>query len=197
MMPLTLTGAALLGLLAAASPSAGAEPAATRIPADPRIERAFYPVFQVQVQIEKAVRPSAPLRSAFKALGNRACPAYLAAWRAAYDERFDPVREAYYAAVRKHVPEAALSKPDLQFLDKSIMDGYGEAVKAELTNGPGLPATRALGIAMLSKLVDEASARPAAVPLTDSEVDALLAKPGVICGVTTNRIEGKPNALGS
>ncbi|HYD38966.1 MAG TPA: hypothetical protein VEA60_15205 [Allosphingosinicella sp.] len=193
----SLGGAALLGLLAAVSQSAGAEPPAARIPADPRIETAFYPAFQAQMQIEKAIRHAPPLRSAFQALGNRACPAYLEAWRAAYDERFDAVREAYYAAVRKHVPEAALARPDLKFLDDSIMDGYGDAVKAELTNGPGLPATKALGIAMLSKLVDDSSARPAAVPMTDGEVDALLARPGVICGVTTDRIEGKANALGS
>ena len=196
-MPWSLAGAALLGLLAAPSAGAGAEPTAARIPADPLIEKAFYPVFQVQMQIEKAIRHAAPLRSAFQALGDRACPGYLSAWRAAYDERFDAVREAYYAAVRRHVPEAALAKPDLKFLDDSITDGYGEAVKAELTNGPGLAATKALGIAMLSRLVDEASARPAAVPMTDAEVDALLSRPGVICGVTTDRIEGKSNALGS
>jgi hypothetical protein len=196
-MPWPAAGAALLGLLTVAAQSAGTDTSAARIPEDPRIEKVFYPAFQARMQIEAVVRRAAPLRSAFKALGNRACPAYLDAWRAAYDARFDEVRRAYYGAVRKQVPEAALSSPGLTFLDASILDRYGEAVKAELASGPGLGATKALGMAMLSNLIASAAARPAAVPMTDPEVDALLAKPGVICGITTDRIEGKANALGS
>jgi hypothetical protein len=191
-MPALNAGMALLGLLSALAQDPEAAPAPTPTPVDPRIEKAFYPLFQVQMQIDQAVRGTEPLRAAFKALGKQqACPVYLDAWRAAYVQQFGAVRAAYYDAVRKHVPDSALSKKNLKFLDDSILDQYGSAVRSELHDGPGLAATKALGVAMLTNLVSLATVQSAAVPATDSEVDALLAKPGVICAVTPNLIEGK------
>ena len=137
------------------------------------------------------------MKKTMQALGRDACPAYRTAWLTAYREKFAPVRSAYYAAVRKVIPQSEYTRPGISALDTELLTKYQAPFKAEIKANGGEDAMRELGKSMMLNLMAAAEAKGSAgqPPLSDAEVDAIIQKPGGLCWLDPASIERDAHEL--
>jgi hypothetical protein len=164
------------------------------------IDRNFLPTMQLYMSLTGPVRQHPATRQMFMVQGpQKGCRLYWNAWMAAFARHLPSWRSAWHAAAREIVPEAVLFREPRRSLDNEIVATYGDRMVAHVRASGGESALQAAAGEIMTAIAAaaQADASAPAAPSWAAEVDALFAVNLVQCTPGMDRLEGRPNVLGS